>query len=144
MLDSSKEMDKCIFCEIANHHLPANIVFEDNEVMAFADINPATKGHILVIPRKHCLNLFDIDPDLFTKVLQLARKIAKIMPDALGCSGVNLLHSAGESAWQEVMHFHLHIIPRYNRGELQRPFIPHSTDKNELKEIAQKIKEDFK
>ncbi len=137
-------MEKCIFCEIANHNLPANIVFEDNDVMAFADINPATKGHILIIPRKHCLNLFDIDPDSFAKVFQLAKKIAGIMPDALGCSGVNLLHSAGESAWQEVMHFHLHIIPRYNREELQRPFIPHSTDKNELQKIssllARKIK----
>ena len=76
------------------------------------------------------------------------KKIAGIMPDALGCSGVNLLHSAGESAWQEVMHFHLHIIPRYKREELQRPFIPHSADKDELKEITlalnKKIKEDFK
>jgi len=141
-------MEKCIFCEIANHNLPANIVFEDNDVMAFADINPATKGHTLVIPRKHCLNLFDIESDLFTRVFQLAKKIAGIMPDALGCSGVNLLHSAGESAWQEVMHFHLHIIPRYNREELQRPFIPHSTDRDELKEIAlalnKKIKENSK
>ena len=140
-------MEKCIFCEIANHNLPANIVFEDNDIMAFADINPATKGHILVIPRKHCLNLFDIEPDLFAKVFQLAKKIAGIMPDALGCSGVNLLHSAGESAWQEVMHFHLHIIPRYNKQELQRPFVPHSTNKDELKEITlvlnKKIKEGF-
>lgn len=129
-------MEKCIFCEIANHNLPANIVFEDNDVMAFADINPATKGHILIIPRKHCLNLFDIESDLFIRVFKLAKKIAGIMPDTLGCSGVNLLHSAGESAWQEVMHFHLHVIPRYKREELQRPFIPHSIDKNELKEIA--------
>ena len=141
-------MEKCIFCEIANHNLPANIVFEDNDVMAFADINPATKGHLLVIPKIHFTNIFDVDDAPLNKILQLAKRIAGIMPDALGCSGVNLLHSAGESAWQEVMHLHLHIIPRYNREELQRPFIPHSTDKDELKEIAlalnKKIKEGFK
>ncbi len=140
-------MKKCIFCEIASHNLPANIVFEDDEIMAFADINPATRGHILIIPKKHSVNLFDIEDEIFIKILQLARKIAKIMPDVLGCSGINLLHSAGESAWQEVMHFHLHIIPRYSRKELQRPFIPHSTDKDELKKIAitlnKKIKENF-
>lgn len=129
-------MDKCIFCEIASHNIPADVVSENDDVMAFADINPATKGHILVIPKKHSVNLFDIDDALFAKVLQLAKRIAKIMPELLGCSGVNLFHSAGEVAWQEVMHFHLHIVPRYEREEIQRPFAPTSADKSELKAMA--------
>ncbi|MCK4244826.1 MAG: HIT domain-containing protein [Candidatus Omnitrophica bacterium] len=129
-------MDKCIFCQIASHHIPADVISESDDVMAFADINPATKGHILVIPKSHTTNLFDIDEALFIKVLQLAKRIVRIMPEALGCSGVNLFHSAGESAWQEVMHFHLHIVPRYNKEELRRPFVSTPANKAELKEIA--------
>ena len=129
-------MDKCIFCQIARHNIPADIVSENDEVMAFADINPATKGHILVIPKTHSTNLFDIEETLLSKVICLAKRIAKIMPEVLGCSGVNLFHSAGKIAWQEVMHFHLHIVPRYSKEELRRPFVSTSTNKDKLKEIA--------
>jgi len=129
-------MDKCIFCEIANHNIPADIVSENEEVMAFADINPATKGHILVIPKKHSVNLFDIEENLFIKGVSLAKKIAEVMPEVLGCSGVNLFHSAGKIAWQEVMHFHLHIVPRYSRDEMQRPFVSTPANKTKLKEAA--------
>ncbi len=129
-------MDKCIFCEIARHNIPADIVSENDDVMAFADINPATKGHILVIPKPHSTNLFDIEEALFVKVLCLVRRIARVMPEVLGCSGVNLFHSAGETAWQEVMHFHLHIVPRYGKEELRRPFAPVPAKEAELKETA--------
>ena len=112
--------------------------------MAFADINPATKGHILVIPRSHTTNLFDIEEALFVKVLCLAKRIAEIMPEVLGCSGVNLFHSAGRIAWQEVMHFHLHIVPRYSKEELQRPFVSTPAKEAELKEIASALAEKLK
>ena len=132
-------MDECIFCKIASHSIPAYVVSENDEVMAFADINPATKGHILVIPKSHATNLFDIEEASFIKVLSLAKRIARVMPEVLGCSGINLFHSAGKIAWQEVMHFHLHIVPRYRREELQRPFVSTPANKTELKEIALRL-----
>ena len=94
----------CIFCEIAAGNIPAKKVFEDDDVIAFLDVNPASFGHTLVVPKQHVRNFMEAD----------AATIGKVFQEKLGASGMNLLSNAGESAGQTVDHFHIHLIPRYD------------------------------
>jgi len=102
----------CVFCKIINKEIPAFVIYEDEFVFAFLDINPAAIGHTLVIPKKHFENVFDIDEEYLQKIISVAQKIAKKMKDELGVEGVNFYHASGRAAEQSVFHFHLHIIPR--------------------------------
>lgn len=116
--------DGCIFCAIAGRSAPAEVVEANDHAIAFVDIAPATRGHTLVIPRRHAKDLTEIDAEELGHVVEMAQRIAKRMPTALGASGVNLLNSCGSDAWQTVFHFHLHVIPRYPDDPLKLPWIP--------------------
>ena len=132
--------DGCIFCAIAERTGPAEVVEADERAIAFLDISPATRGHTLVIPRNHSDNLLEIDPEDLAHVAQMAQSIAKRMPGALGCDGVNLLNSCGTAAWQTVFHFHLHVIPRYDDDPLKLPWIPQEPQFEGLAEVAQLLR----
>ena len=132
-------MENCIFCKIINKQIPSSVVYEDDVVVAFLDISQATKGHTLVLPKKHYSNLLEIDEETLAQIVKVAKHIASSMIDSLGAKGFNLVNNCNEVAGQSVMHFHLHIIPRYEHDE----FIIGPKDNNskyDLKEIQEKIK----
>jgi histidine triad (HIT) family protein len=124
--------DDCIFCAIAKGEGPATIVAENDRTVAFMDIMPATRGHLLVIPRAHSVDLLSVDPDDLTATVQAAKAMAQRVKDRLGADGVNLLNSCGSAAWQTVFHFHVHVIPRWDDDPLKLPWIPREGDMDEI------------
>ena len=103
----------CIFCKIANGEIPSRTLYEDDEFRVILDLNPATKGHALILPKDHYKNLYEIDDSMASKVLPLAKKMAGLMTEKLGCDGFNVVQNNNEIAGQTVFHFHMHLIPRY-------------------------------
>ena len=128
--------DDCIFCSIVAGEAPATIVDEDEHTIAFMDINPATRGHALVIPRTHAPDLWAVDADDLAACAAAARDLAQRMRDRLGAQGVNLLNSCGAAAWQTVFHFHVHVIPRYAGDPLRLPWHPAPGDVDEVRETG--------
>lgn len=102
----------CVFCKIINGDIPSYKIYEDEEILAFLDINPVSVGHTLIIPKKHVLDIMKIDDELFCKIINKAKDIAKLINIKLNSSGFTLVQNNGSV--QEVKHFHLHVIPRYN------------------------------
>ena len=103
----------CLFCKIVAGEMPATRVYEDERTIAFMDINPGTRGHLLVIPREHAKDLLEIDPEDLAACAKAAQTMAARVTDRLDADGVNLINSCGAQAWQTVFHFHMHVIPRY-------------------------------
>jgi len=126
----------CLFCKIVAGEVPATRVHEDERTIAFMDINPATRGHLLVIPREHATDLHAIDPDDLGACAAAAQGLAARVRDRLGAEGVNLLNSTGRAAWQTVFHFHLHVIPRYADDPLRLPWSPQPGDREEIAAAA--------
>ncbi|HEV3319733.1 MAG TPA: HIT family protein [Solirubrobacteraceae bacterium] len=129
----------CIFCKIAAGELPATIVDEDERTIAFMDINPATRGHALVIPRTHSADLLSVDPEDLAAAMLASRRLATRMRERLGAEGVNLVNSCGAVAWQTVFHFHVHVIPRYADDPLRLPWVPAPGDPEEIATAAQEL-----
>jgi histidine triad (HIT) family protein len=129
----------CIFCKIVAGELPASIVDEDEQTIAFMDINPATRGHALVIPRAHATDLLEIEPSQLTAVSVAAQRLAARAKERLGADGVNVINSCGAAAWQTVFHFHLHVIPRYQGDPLRLPWMPAPGDLEEIAAAAAKL-----
>jgi histidine triad (HIT) family protein len=129
----------CIFCKILAGELPATVVDEDERTIAFMDINPATRGHALVIPRAHSADLLSIDPDDLAAVALASQRLATRMRERLDAEGVNLVNSCGAVAWQTVFHFHIHVIPRYADDPLRLPWVPAPGDPGEIAAAAQEL-----
>ncbi|MEK7635384.1 MAG: HIT domain-containing protein [Patescibacteria group bacterium] len=104
---------RCVFCKIRDKKLPANIVFENDEFLAFTPIEQVSKGHTLLIPKKHREGLLDVDDNSFERLFGVAQKLSRELIDKYEATGINLLCASGKDAQQSVMHFHLHIVPRY-------------------------------
>jgi histidine triad (HIT) family protein len=132
--------EDCIFCKVLAGELPGERIYEDDHAVAVMDINPWTRGHAVVIPRKHAANLFEIEDDELAHVAQAAKQVATSMRDNLGCDGVNLLQSNGAVAWQTIFHLHIHVIPRYEDDPLELPTRPQPADPDELAEVAKEIR----
>ena len=129
----------CIFCKILAGELPATIVGEDERTVAFMDINPATRGHVLVIPRAHTADLLSVDPEDLRAVALASQRQAARAKERLGAEGVNLVNSCGALAWQTVFHFHMHVIPRYADDPLRLPWVPAPGDPAEIAAAAQEL-----
>ncbi len=129
----------CLFCKIVTGEIPATRIAEDDRTVAFMDINPATRGHVLVVPREHATDLLAIDPEDLSAVAKTAQRVAATMPDRLGADGVNLLNSCGRAAWQTVFHFHMHVIPRYAADPLRLPWTPEPGDRDEIAAAARDL-----
>lgn len=134
------EQDDCIFCQIIAGKIPAQIIGEDERTVAFMDISPATRGHALVVPRRHVRNLLEIETDDLEAVAVAAKRVGARMPERLGADGVNLLNSCGQAAWQTVFHFHIHVIPRYADDPLRLPWTPAEGDPDEIKAAADALR----
>jgi histidine triad (HIT) family protein len=129
----------CIFCKIVAGELPATIVDQDEHTIAFMDINPATRGHALVIPRIHATDLLSIDPHQLAAVTGAAQRLAARATERLEADGINVINSCGAAAWQTVFHFHLHVIPRYQSDPLRLPWVPAPGDPAEIAAAAAAI-----
>jgi histidine triad (HIT) family protein len=132
--------EDCIFCKIVAGEIPSQTIFEDDTTLAFMDINPWTRGHALVIPKRHSRNLYEIGEADLAATGASAKRLAERMRDKLGCDGVNLLNSCEPAAWQTVFHFHMHVIPRYDDDPLRLPGQPQQVDEDELAAIAQELR----
>ena len=117
-------MGSCVFCRIIAGTLPASLVFQDAEVIAFMDIQPVTEGHTLLIPVAHAPNIADVDGATTGHLFDVARRITKALYQALDCDGINWVVADGEAAGQEVFHMHLHLIPRYRNDGFGLRFPP--------------------
>ena len=120
-------MENCVFCNLANGIWDSATLYEDDDFRVILDLGPASKGHALILPKAHYANIYEIPEELAAKAIVLAKKMAGIMTEALGCDGFNIVQNNGEAAGQTVFHFHMHLIPRYkddkagfgwNTGEL--------------------------
>lgn len=110
--------DNCIFCKIAAGEIPSATIYEDEDFRVIMDIEPASKGHALILPKEHYANLYELPEDLAAKVLIVAKKVITKMKDIVGCDGYNVLQNNGEVAGQTVFHYHMHLIPRYKEDDV--------------------------
>jgi histidine triad (HIT) family protein len=129
----------CLFCKIVAGEIPSTRVYEDERTVAFMDINPGTRGHLLVVPREHAVDLLEIADDDLAAVARTGKVMAQRISERLGADGVNLLNSCGSAAWQTVFHFHLHVIPRYGGDPLQLPWHPAPGDREEIAAAAREL-----
>jgi len=106
-------MSDCIFCKIAAKEIPATVIYEDNDVLAFMDIGPIIKGHALVISKKHYDPVGETPDEILTKLHLVAKQMAQAQMNGLGADGVNIMQNNGTAAGQEVPHIHVHVIPRF-------------------------------
>ena len=106
-------MADCIFCEILNGNSPASYTYQADTVVAFMDVQPITRGHMLVVPRAHSVLMSEVEDSVAMRSFRVARQLGSIVRKTLGAAGVNLVVMDGEAAFQDVPHFHVHVIPRY-------------------------------
>lgn len=125
----------CIFCKIAAGEIPSATLYEDDDFKVILDIEPASRGHALILPKEHYANLYELDDDLAARALVLARKMILKLTDILGCDGYNILQNNGAAAGQTVSHFHIHLIPRYKGDNVKIGW--------ELGRLTEEIKEEI-
>lgn len=131
-------MSSCIFCKIVKGELPATKVYESEDVFAFLDIKPVNPGHTLVIPKKHYVNVHDMQDELVGKVAIAAKKVADAILK-MGAKGVNIATNNGEAAGQIVFHAHTHVMPRYGNDKFSL-WVGKEYDGNERETVAEKIR----
>ena len=135
--------DDCIFCKIANGEIPSATLYEDEDFRVILDLGPASKGHALILPKEHYIDLCELDDTVAAKVLPLAGKMGRAMKKALHFDGFNLVQNNGEAAGQTVMHFHMHMIPRYANGPQMVLWNPGKLDDTEKTEIIENVKKEL-
>ena len=129
----------CLFCKIVGGEIPSTRVDEDDRTVAFMDINPATRGHLLIVPREHAVDLLEVPAADLDACGRMAQRLARRAMDRLGADGVNLLNSCRPAAWQTVFHFHVHVIPRYADDPLRLPWVPGPGDPGEIAVAAAQL-----
>jgi histidine triad (HIT) family protein len=132
----------CLFCGIVAGTIPSETIDSDERTVAFMDINPATPGHALVVPRKHSADLMAIGAEDLTATILASQRLARHMKEVLGADGINLINSCGAAAWQTVFHFHFHVVPRYDDDPLKLPWVPAAGDPDEIAQIANRLRGD--
>lgn len=132
--------DNCIFCKIAAGEIPSATIYEDDDFRVILDIEPASKGHALILPKEHYANLYELPEELASKALIVAKKVITKMTKIVDCEGYNVLQNNGEVAGQTVFHYHMHLIPRYKEDDVTIGW-NHGALTDELKaEILSKMK----
>lgn len=137
-MNKEKE-NSCIFCKIANGTIPCYKVYEDNYVIAFLDVNPASRGHTLVVCKEHFDSMVTCPKDILDKMFEVAQLIAQAQVAQLGATGANIITNVGKSAGQSVKHFHVHVIPRYDNDGLKLEFPPKQLTSGEMESVVDKI-----
>ncbi len=134
-------MSDCIFCKLANGVFPTNTVYEDETFRVIMDLGPASPGHMLILPKEHYANLYELPEDTAAAAMKLAKKLAIAAKEALNADGVNVVQNNEEAAGQTVMHFHLHVVPRFFGIGQFNAWEPGTAAPEELAEQAAKIAE---
>lgn len=132
-------MSKCVFCKIVSGDIPSSVLYEDKDFKVIMDISPASRGHAIILSKKHFENLYELEDDVAENVLIVARKVAMAMKEELGCDGINFLQNNGEAAGQSVFHIHFHLIPRYKNDNVQITWTPGKYEDGEAMELADKV-----
>lgn len=125
----------CLFCKIIDGSIPSKTIYEDNLVKVFLDINPNTNGHLLIIPKKHIVTVNELDNELITHILDIEKKMYKLLKDKLNIKGLTIVQN--NELGQEVKHYHIHLIPRYNDDNWEMKF--NQTEIKNIDEIYQSI-----
>jgi histidine triad (HIT) family protein len=133
-------MADCLFCGIVDGSIPSETIDSDERTVAFMDINPATRGHALVVPRTHTADLLEISDEDLTATMLAARRLSRRMKETLGADGINLINACGAAAWQTVFHFHVHVVPRYEDDPLKLPWVPEPGDPDEIAAKAAQLR----
>lgn len=133
--------EDCIFCKIANGEIPSKTLYEDEQFRIILDLGPATRGHALILPKEHYANLYELPENVAAETMKLAKKMAGCMAEKLQADGFNLIQNNGEAAGQTVMHFHLHLIPRYKDDGQHILWKPGTVTQEELEAIRKQITE---
>lgn len=132
--------DNCIFCKIAAGEIPSKTIYEDVCFRVVMDLGAASEGHALILPKSHYKNLMELDDNTAKGILPVAKKVAQAMMKSLHCDGLNLVQNNGEAAGQTVMHFHMHMIPRYAGKEEVIGWKPGNPTADELESTAARIR----
>ena len=134
----------CIFCKILAGEIPSATVYEDDDFKAILDVNPAVRGHVIILPKNHAANIYELPDEDASKVMVVAKKIATAVQKAYSCDGVNILQNNGAAAGQSVFHLHVHVIPRYEGDTDSIRISWHPGDPPEdLADIAEEIKKNL-
>lgn len=133
--------ENCIFCKLANGDIPTATVYEDEYLRAIMDAAPANKGHIIILPKSHAANIYELEDEYISRAFVLAKKLAVALKKLTGCDGVNILQNNGGAAGQTVFHFHVHVIPRFKDDDCTIVWKPTSYEDGEASEVAKKIAE---
>ena len=133
--------ENCIFCKIANGEIPSATLYEDEDFRVILDLSPASKGHALILPKEHYANLYELPDEVAAKVLIVAKNMITKMTKALGCDGYNIVQNNGEAAGQTVLHFHMHLIPRYKDDQVGLGWKMGSLTDEDKEDILAKLKE---
>jgi histidine triad (HIT) family protein len=133
-------MDSCIFCRIAQKRVPANLVYEDEKAMAFLDIKPLSEGHTLIIPKSHYETVFDIPEELLMHIHGVTKRVALAVKKATQADGISIMQQNGKAAGQEILHLHVHIIPRCEDQKLPKFSETSEASKEKLSQTAAKIR----
>lgn len=128
-------MNDCLFCKIIKKELPSKTIYEDQLIQVIMNINPLTNGHLLVLPKKHFTNILDIDEEFITHSFKIIRnKLYPLLKEKLNCKGLTIIEN--NELGQEIRHFHIHLIPRYENDEYKETS---NKDIKDLDEIFSKI-----
>jgi histidine triad (HIT) family protein len=133
-------VDDCLFCGIVAGSIPSETIDANERTVAFMDINPATPGHALVVPRVHSADLMEIGEEDLIATMLAAQRLSRRMKDVLEPDGINLINSCGAAAFQTVFHFHIHVVPRYEDDPLKLPWVPAPGDSDEIARIAERLR----
>lgn len=136
------KQENCIFCKIAAGDIPSATIYEDDDFRVILDIEPASKGHALILPKEHYANLYELSDEVAAKALIVAKKVISKMTDIVGCDGYNVVQNNGEAAGQTVFHFHIHLIPRYKGDQVNIAWKQGSLTEEIKTEILSKMNEE--
>lgn len=137
---TTTQAQNCVFCGIITGAVSSHADYEDDLTLAFLDINPATDGHTLVVPKEHADDLFDISADRAAAVMRAAKRVAAQIDEHLSPDGLTLVQTNRPAGWQDVFHLHLHLIPRWDHDLLTRPWSPRPASAEHLAEVAKRIR----
>jgi histidine triad (HIT) family protein len=130
----------CIFCKVIAGEIPSQTIDSDEHTVTVMDINPATRGHVVVVTRAHARSLLELHDDDLLAAMHTVRRVTELLRERLKPAGFNILHNIGRAAWQSIFHFHVHVIPRYEDDPLQLPWLPEPADPDELARVADQIR----
>ena len=134
----------CIFCKIVRKQLQASIIYEDEKVVAFLDIRPLNEGHTLVIPKNHYVDIFDISENQLSEVHLVAKQVSKAVKKATKADGISIIQQNGKAAGQDIFHFHVHVVPRFEGQKLPSFSSLVEVERTKLDGTAKKIKQQLK